>query len=270
MKQVFISMCVLWQALCFSQADSTHRGRQFIDSIHRKMVEPEEKQKATAVNAPPRDSTEAVFLRDSIKLATPKLVRIQARLDSRASSFQGTEVNIYGYYIGAMIKSKLSLGLAYYRISTVLPAKKVINGVNTGTSLVVNCGSFNSELIYFNRRYISLGFPLEFAVGQYNLTNTITDDNSVISQQIKFLAFINFGLSATFKPFQFIGLKLMAGYRKSIYPEEKVFEFNGVYSSLGLYVDVADIVHNIKMYKLMKRYNRVKNPLSTRVDLFTD
>ena len=62
----------------------------------------------------------------------------------------------------------------------------------------------------------------------------------------------------------------MAGYRKSIYPEEKKFEFNGVYTSLGLFVDLADFLSNIKMYKLLKRYNKVKNRLSTKVDLFTD
>src|SRR5262249_36128023 len=145
---------------------------------------------------------------------------------------------------------------------------KVINGINTSTSLVVNCGSINSELIYFNRRFISLGFPLEFAFGQYNLTNMLADNNTLIEQQVKFLAFANFGLSGTFKPFKFIGLKLMGGYRKSIYPEEKTFEFNGFYSSLGLSVDVIDFENNFRMYRLLKRYHKVINPLSTYVDLF--
>ena len=269
MRKYIILLTLFLQVHCFSQVE-LKKKINVIDSLGKALTETEPKVNSKKTITLPGDTGRINFLRDSIRLVTPKLITTGARIDSRASSFQGTEVNIYGYYIGVTIKAKLSLGLAYYRINTVLPAEKKINGVNTGTSLVVNCGSINSELIYYNRRYISLGFPLEFAFGQYNLTNSNIDNNTLINQQIKFLAFANFGLSGTFKPFKFVGLKLMAGYRKSIYPEEKTFEFNGVYSSLGLFVDFADFIINIRMYKLLKRYHKVTNPISTYVDLFTD
>lgn len=270
MKTIFTCIAIAFCLLGSAQNDTAaHHRTNLLDTLKKSVTEPE--KPAQTHKPAPIDSTQAAFLRDSIRIATPKLVRLEMRLDSRVSSFQGTGVNIYGYYIGSMIKSKLSLGVGYYRIATVLPAKKVINGINTGTSLVVNCGSLNSELIYYNRRYISLGFPLEFAVGQYDLKHTNTDNSDqLIDEQVKFLAFANFGLSGTFKPFKFIGLKLMVGYRKSIYPEERVFEFNGVYTSLGLFIDFADLKSNFKMYRLLKRYNKVTSPLSTKVDLFTD
>ncbi|MBC7861613.1 MAG: hypothetical protein IAF38_01485 [Bacteroidia bacterium] len=262
-------MFMLFYVFAFSQNDSILNRNRLIDTLTKAFEK--QKGKKTKKRQPiPTDSLEPIFYRDSIKLITPKLIRTEARLDSRTSSFQNTKVNIYGYYVGVLVKAKLSLGAGYYRINTVLPVKKVVDGVDINTSLIVNCGSLNSELIYFNRRFISLGFPIEFAFGQYNLTNTLTDGGQVIDQQIKFLAFTNFGLSATFKPFKFIGLKLMAGYRKSIYPEEKTFQFNSVYSSLGLFVDVLDIRRNIQMYKLLKRHKKVKNSLSTWVDLLTD
>lgn len=242
----------------------------FGDTLKQSVLKPDPAEQKVVRVIVPKDSTEAAFIQDSIKLVTPKLIRAEARIDSRASVFQGAKVNIYGYYVGLLIKSKLSLGLGYYRINTILPLVKEVNGVKTSTTLIVNCGSLNSELIYFNRRFISLGFPLEFAFGQYDLTNTTVDENRLIEKQVRFLSFANFGLSATFKPFKFIGLKLMGGYRKSIYPEEKTFEFNGVYSSLGLYVDVVDFMNNIKMFRLLKKYHKVKNPLSTYVDLFSD
>jgi hypothetical protein len=254
----------------FSQADTAHKKMKLTDSLLNFFTALNSTEQRKIIKSISKDTSEARFLKDSLKIIAPKLIRTEARIDSRASTFQKTQVNIYGYYIGVMIKSKLSLGLGYYRINTVLPVKTIVNGININTSLVVNCGSINSELIYYNRRYISLGFPVEFAFGQYNLTNTLSENNQLAGQQIKFLAFSNFGLSGTFKPFKFIGLKFMAGYRKSIYPEEKTFEFNGVYSSLGLYVDVVDLASNIRMYKLLKRYHKVSNPLSTYVDLFTD
>ena len=270
MKKFIALLILLSQINSFSQEVTHKKKANILDSIGRVITAPDQKTLSKKLITLPKGSNELNFLRDSIRLITPKLISTGARIDSRASTFQGTQVNIYGYYVGVMIKAKLSLGLAYYRINTVLPAEQKINGVNTGTSLIVNCGSINSELIYYNRRFISLGFPLEFAVGQYNLTNTNLDNNTLIGQQIKFLAFANFGLSGTFKPFKFIGLKFMGGYRKSIYPEEKTFEFNGLYSSLGLSLDFADFINNIKMYKLLKRYHKVTNPISTYVDLFTD
>jgi hypothetical protein len=270
MKKGLILFIFLFSVNCFSQQEQPGKKLNLIDSITKALSKLDPKEQQKIFKSLQQDTAEAGFLRDSIKLVTPQLIRTEARIDSRASTFQGTQVNIYGYYLGVMIKAKLSLGAGYYRINTVLPAQKIINGVNTNTSLIVNCGSINSELIYFDRRFISLGFPLEFAFGQYDLTNTLADENTLINQQVKFLSFANFGLSGTFKPFKFIGLKLMAGYRKSIYPEEKTFEFNGVYSSLGLFIDVVDLRNNIRMYKLLKRYHKVSSPLSTYVDLFTD
>src|ERR1700744_135610 len=213
MKRIFTFLMVFWQFSCFSQTDTVphHRKPNLLDTLKIAIQKEDTKTKQSAIKTLPTDTAQLHFLRDSIKIITPKLVSVQALLDSRASSFEGTEVNIYGYYVGVLIKAKLNLGLAYYRLSTVLPAKTTINGVNTGTSLVVNCGSINSELIYFDRRFVSLGFPLEFAAGQYNLTSINTDNNKLLTQQIKFLAFANFGLSGTFKPFKFIGLKIMAG-----------------------------------------------------------
>jgi hypothetical protein len=265
---VYIFLCIVIS--CFSQNGRKHKKTDLADTLKQSILKPDPAEQKTSHPLIPEDSTQAAFIRDSMKLVTPKLIRAEARIDSRASVFQGTKVNIYGYYVGLLIKAKLSLGLGYYRINTVLPLVKEVNGIKTSTTLIVNCGSLNSELIYFNRRFISLGFPLEFAFGQYDLTNTTVNENKLIDQQIKFLSFANFGLSATFKPFKFIGLKLMGGYRKSIYPEEKTFEFNGVYSSLGLYVDMVDFLNNIKMFRLLKKYHKVKNPLSTYVDLFSD
>lgn len=254
----------------FSQKDSSLTKSGNLKTQHSPAQSTTPRDTVVKTNKPGVDSVRTAFLNDSLKIVTPKLVTFQFYLDSRASSFQGAEVGIYGYYAGIMVENKLSMGLAYYRLSTNLAAKTVINGVNASTSLLVNCGSINTELIYFNSRYVSLGFPLEIAAGQYKLTNTTQDENKPISTQSHLLAFTNFGLSGTFKPLTFMGLKIMLGYRKSIYPEERTFNFNGVYSSLSLAFDLADITNNIKLYRLMKRNNKVDSPLSTYVDLFTD
>jgi hypothetical protein len=170
-----------------------------------------------------------------------------------------------------MAKDKLRLAIGYYRFNNNLPFKEEVEGVKATTSLVVNVGSLNSELIYYNSRFISLGFPLEFAVGSYKLIRTNTDTRAVLSDTSSVLGFANFGLSLTFKPMRFIGLKAVAGYRKSVYPSERIFNFSGLFSSIGLNIDVQEIARDIKMYRLKKRYyDKDFKGFETFVDIMTD
>src|SRR6185312_7601914 len=118
-------LLVILQMNCFSQKEATQKKKtNIIDSLAKAITEPEPKINKKKEISLLKDTTEINFLKDSIRLVTPKLITTGARIDSRASSFQGTEVNIYGYYIGVTVKGKLDLGLAYYRINTILPAEK--------------------------------------------------------------------------------------------------------------------------------------------------
>jgi len=216
------------------------------------------------------DSTNNSFIKDSLAIVKPKLFRPQLKVDSRASSYEKQGVNIYGYEAGMLFKTKLRLALGYYRMNTALPAEKIINGVNTHISLAINCGHLNTEIMYYSGRYLSLGFPWEFAFGQYRLTYSPVDSLKQPSKASGFLSFTNFGLSLTFTPIRFIGLKGIVGYRKSIYPSEKTFAFNGLFSSIGMNVDIKEVTRDIKMYRLLKKYKRNFRGFETYVDLIAD
>jgi hypothetical protein len=211
------------------------------------------------------------YINDSLRIVKPKLIRPQIRIDSRVSFFENQTINIYGYDAGILAKDKLRLALGYYRINNDLPAKKEIDGVNTNISLVVNCGSLNTEMIFYNSRYFSAGFPFELGFGEYDLKYETAEGRKFISKKSGYLGFANFGLSLTFKPIRFIGLKGMAGYRKSLYPNEREFGFNGLFTSIGLNVDVREIIKDVQLYKLKKRYYRESfNGFETFVDLLID
>jgi hypothetical protein len=210
------------------------------------------------------------FTRDSIKIAAGKIVRPQFRVDARTSSFEGQKINIYGYDVGVLISNRLRLALGYYRINNDLPEEVDLNGSQTKLLLNVNCGALNTEVTYYEARYLSLGFPLEFAFGTYKMEHHDANSDRALDHQSGVLGFTNFGLSATLKPIRWFGLKGIAGYRKSLYPNEKTFGFNGVFSSIGLNADVQEIVKDIKMYKLMKRHNRNFHGLTTLADLVTN
>jgi hypothetical protein len=211
------------------------------------------------------------FVNDSLKILQPKLIRPQLRLDSRLSVYDHQAINIYGYDAGILAKDKLRLALGYYRVNDNLPVQKEVEGIKINTALKVNVGSLNTELIYFNSRFVSLGFPMELAAGQYRITRSNATTKSVVSDTSGVLGFANFGLSLTFKPMRFLGLKAVAGYRKSIYPNELIFNFSGVFSSISLNFDVQEITRDIKMYKLKKRYyGKDFRSFETFVDVVTD
>lgn len=210
------------------------------------------------------------FIQDSLKIKRIKLIRPQFRFDNREAFVEGQAFNITGFDIGVLLKEKLRFTLGYYAMKGSLKAyKKKVDTIEYGRLVQLNFGSINTELNYFDSRFLSLGMPLEIALGTNTFQNKNITENIVTSTQSGLVAFANFGLSATFKPMRFIGLKGMVGYRKVIFNEIKDFAFDGAFTSLGLNFDFHEIVSDIKMYRLKKKYKRGNN-ISNAVDIITD
>jgi hypothetical protein len=68
---------------------------------------------------------------------------------------------------------------------------------------------------------------------------------------------------------RFLGLKAMVGYRKQVFNLVEDFNFDGFFTAIGLNVDVREIISDIKMYRLKKKYRRGNN-VSNAVDIITD
>jgi hypothetical protein len=81
--------------------------------------------------------------------------------------------------------------------------------------------------------------------------------------------FVNFGLSGTYKPMRFLGLKAILGYRKVVFNQVKDFNYDGFFSSLGLNADIHEIVTDIRMFRLKKRYRR-GHPVNNAVEILTE
>jgi hypothetical protein len=194
------------------------------------------------------------FIDDSIKITISKPVRPQFKFDTRTTVYEGQKVNMFGYDAGVLVKDKLRLTLGYYRIDDQLPKHTEINLMEVRQSLFVRCGTINSELIYLQQRFFSLGFPLEVGLGYYRLKNISVLSGSEASRLEGIVAFSNFGLAGTFTPIRWFGLKAIVGYRKAVLSSNKQFDFNGIFSSIGLNMDMQEIVKDIKMYRLKKKY----------------
>jgi hypothetical protein len=210
------------------------------------------------------------FIKDSTAIMQVRLVRPQFKLDNRVTWYEGQSLGLTGFDVGVLLKEKLRLTLGYYQLNENLNAfKRTIDSNDLGSLVNINYGALNTEFIYKNTRFISLGMPLEFGFGQNELRYKNFTTDEVYKTQRGFLAMAHFGMSGTFKPIRWIGLKGIIGYRKSIYNQVKDFNFDGIFFSLGLNLDVREIIKDIQMYNLKKRYKRGNN-LGNAVDLITD
>lgn len=195
------------------------------------------------------------FIADSTRIYVPKPVRPQFKFDTRTTVYEGQKINIYGYDAGILVQNKLRMTLGYYRSEDNLPKEQTVTDLKVRQRLRMQSGTANLELNYLRKRFFSLGFPLEVGVGEYLLRSFASDSTAYEVDRIQgYVVFSNFGLSGTFTPIRWLGLKGMAGYRKAVLATHQDFDFNGVFTSIALSVDIQEVVKDIKMYRLKKRY----------------
>lgn len=223
----------------------------------------------TAFAQTPIDSS-AQFRKDSLALTRMKLVRPQFKFDNRVAFYEKQGLSITGFDVGVLLSEKLRFTLGYYRMNERLKYYDVVKeGVETGKFIQMNYVSINTELIYKDTRFFSLGMPLEISggVNTFRDRNMLTDE--VVFTESGGLIFVNFGMSGTFKPMRFLGLKGSIGYRKMVYNQVDYFKFDGFSTSIGLNIDIHAVVTDIKMYRLQKKYHRGNN-LANAVNVITD
>lgn len=211
------------------------------------------------------------FKADSTAIVAPKLIRPQIRFDNRLTFLKGQKLNITGFDVGVLLKNKLRATVGYYQLSDELNAlQKVINDTILQCNYQLNYGAINLEFIYKDTRFFSLGMPLEFGFGGNSISYSNEYNSNMLDQQTRFVALAYFGLSGTFKPIRWIGLKGAIGYRKMLFNQIKDVSLDGIYTSVGLAIDFREIITDFKLFKLKKRYRKNSNSLENAVDLITD
>ncbi|MDF2437913.1 MAG: hypothetical protein K0Q95_2289 [Bacteroidota bacterium] len=215
-------------------------------------------------------NNEEQFIKDSIETVKIKLIRPQIKFDNRINFYGSQALPITGFDVGVLLAEKLRVTLGYYNMNNSLKEKEFAkNDTAYGTLIHLEYGSINTELMYKDTRFLSLGLPLEIGAGM----NTFRDKNITADRVLKTrsgaLIFVNFGISATFKPMRFLGLKGIVGYRKMAYNQVKEFNFDGLFTSIGLNVDLHALTTQIKMFNLKKRYHRGNN-ITNAVDILTN
>jgi len=210
------------------------------------------------------------FIKDSTELMKIKLARPQLKFDNRLTFYEGQSLSINGIDAGVLLKDKLRLTLGFYRLNDDLNLlSQTIDSLDVKRHIKIQYAALNTEIMYLDKRYFALGLPLEIGIGYSHFKTTNAKRNEVLTAQSGLLAMAHFGLSATFKPIRWIGLKGMLGYRKTIFNQVSDFQFDGLFTSLGLNIDFREVIRDVKMMRLKKKYKR-GNPIENAVDIITD
>ena len=210
------------------------------------------------------------FEKDSIAIMRPKIARIQVRLDNKITFYKGESYNIQGFDMGVMLKEKIRLTLGYYSLNDNLSGyARTRDGIYFDRHLKLQYGSLNLEFIYHNSRFFTLGVPLEFGFGENRLRYKTSPNDFKNYTNKGFLSLIDFGLSGTFKPIRWIGVRGVAGYRKTLFNKVPGSRFDGGFVSIGIAVNVREISKDLRMFILRKKYKRVVNSVETTTDPIT-
>ena len=210
------------------------------------------------------------FIKDSLEIIKPILIRPQLRAANRVSFHLGQKLTLNGFDAGVLLKDKLRLALGYYFSNGNINAYKTsYEGIAVERLLGLNYGSINTEYIFLRKRFLSLGLPLDFGFGRnkINYLDIVSGENFGAESGPMFLT--DFGFSGIFKPIRWVGLRGVVGYRKFIISRVKNFNFDGGFYSIGLSVDIREIIKDLRMCRLKNKYKK-GDRISNAVDLITD
>jgi hypothetical protein len=197
------------------------------------------------------DSLSSKLRTDSLRTFRFKKLRPYANIDNRIS-FVKNPATISGLQLGIIVNEYHTFGFGSYRLNRSQNDSPIRDGYRLN-----RLSYFTSFYEYFlvNHRYLEIDLPFEIGFGKYNAR--IVDTLDTKRDQNISKAFIPLGsaVKLILKPVRWIGLSLMGGYRYVL--EKKTnLNLNGVYYSLGVWVDIRQIYRDIKFYGFQKKKYR--------------
>jgi len=212
------------------------------------------------------------FKADSLEIVRVRLVRPQLKFDSRSIFLPHKISNVSGFDVGVLLKEKLRLTFGFYTASTknIDFELGTYSSENFSNLYSLKYGSINMEFIYKRSRFYSLGMPFEFGLGSNYIHVIARATNINVYEKRGGIGMCYFGLSGTFTPIRWFGLKASVGYRKILVNQVPEVNMSGFYTSIGLAIDFREIIKDVQMFRLKKHYYKNFKPVEAGVDIITD
>jgi hypothetical protein len=204
------------------------------------------------------DSLKSKFYKDSLHLFRFQKLRPFLGIDQRNSWIKnesGTKnvpINVNGLQLGVILKENHTVGFGIYNITnTSKQAKKITDKDQRVTyqNLKLSYFTLFYQYVIIDKRYFELDLPLEIGLGNYNYYLSDSAQN-ILPKSIENNPFrlTGGGVNIVLKPFRWIGVTAMGGYRFAILDKNSHLNLNGPYYSYGVWLDIRQIYRDINFY----------------------
>jgi len=202
-----------------------------------------------------KDSLKSGLKMHSIHIFRFQKLRPYINLDQRNSFIRNAAINVNGVQLGVLIKEKHVIGLGGYVITSSSRQKvktKTDKNINANRQLDMKYLTFFYQYVAVDRRFFELDIQAEFGGGGFNIKLYDAQTNKLLFNKSSSLIVTGIGPLIAIKPFRWIGVTGMAGYRFT-FEKNTNLNFNGAYYSYGIWLDVRQIIRDSNYYLIKKR-----------------
>jgi len=103
-----------------------------------------------------------------------------------------------------------------------------------------------------DKRFFEIDLPFEIGYGKYRLKSEDIATQQVYRNASESIVPLGAGVQLVLKPVRWIGFSTTGGYRY-VNVKNPGLNFNGMYYSFGLWLDVRQVYRDLKYYGFIKR-----------------
>jgi hypothetical protein len=198
------------------------------------------------------DSLAEKLRNDSLRTYRFKKLRPYGNIDNR-NAFIRNPASIGGFQLGVIVNEYHTFGGGIYRLNPTTEKDALIrNGYRMNGLRYV---TIFYEYFLLNKRFVEIDLPFELGIGRYDAS--LADTTRDTRQRNLAGAFIPLGsaVKLILKPVRWIGVSFMGGYRYAL-EKQRNLNLNGVYYSVGVWIDFRQVYRDIKYYGYQKKKYR--------------
>jgi len=200
-----------------------------------------------------KDSLTLQLQRDSSRIFRKTAYRFFARIENRNSAIGGKPVDLYGIMLGVNVHQRHVLAAGFYLLGRESYRTRFFFDEAMIRMRRLNFYNFSYQPILIHKRYYQVNLPLELGIGSYELTEHL--DGSTPEFIHGRFAPASAGLQVIVKPVSWAGISVLVGYR-TIPLNRRIYNFNGMYYSYGIWVDMRYFYRKAHFARVKKLYRR--------------
>jgi hypothetical protein len=203
-----------------------------------------------------RDSLTAKLKADSSRIFRFQKLRPYFNIDQRYSYIKDAPININGIQLGVLLHERHAIGLGAYTISATSKQSvktKTDKTIDLARTLDLKYTTVFYQYTAIDKRYFELDLQAEFGLGHFDLKVYDSKTWTLIPKLSRSAGMLvsGIGTAIAIKPFRWVGIMGMAGYRLTSVNTPNL-NFNGVYYGYGLWLDIRQIIRDIRYYAVKK------------------